>query len=135
MTLKVRTKTEKALSAQIARWESAIVVKKKAASARRTALKRKKFDSLTDALQAHLKEYVTLGDVTLSDLERQTGLNRQTIRNFIKGSSMRLEKADQLARYFGFTISSGKVGASERRKAARPAKAARKKRKLTRRPR
>lgn len=134
MAQKVRKKTQNALDAQIARWESAILVKKKAIGARRTALKRKKFDSLTDALRAHLKEYVTRGEVTLSELERQTGLSRQTVNKFIKGSSMRLDKADTLARYFGFVVGSGKLKASDSRKAARPKRVVRKKKKIAIRP-
>ncbi|GIW97049.1 MAG: hypothetical protein KatS3mg111_0382 [Pirellulaceae bacterium] len=59
------------------------------------------YESLTEALKAAIAER----DVSLKELERQTGLTRQSIARFAAGTqSLRLDLADRLAAYFGIEI-------------------------------
>ena len=54
--------------------------------------------SMTDLLRDTIRE----SEIPLLTIERQTGVLRQSLRKFLNGqSTLRLDSADELARFFG----------------------------------
>ena len=52
-----------------------------------------------------LRRAVNESELTFLGLEQQTGLTRQSLMKFARGEqSLRLDKADKLAEFFGFEI-------------------------------
>jgi transcriptional regulator with XRE-family HTH domain len=59
---------------------------------------RKHKNSMTDLL----KQAITNSGRTFTDIERATGVQRASLLRFMRGeTSLRLDKADDLAEYFG----------------------------------
>ena len=70
--------------------------------------KRRTYDNLTDALRDAINE----SGMTFKAIERDTGVLRQSLMKFVRGeTSLRLNLADKLAKFFGLQI------VNERRKA------------------
>lgn len=64
-------------------------------------MSKQRYTSMADALKQALSD----SDVSWSELERETGVKRGSARRFLEGRHMlRLDKADDLARYFGITV-------------------------------
>ena len=62
---------------------------------------RKALGTITEALRRTLRE----SDPNYRELERQTGVKRQSLMKFARGEqSLRLDMADKLAAYFGFEL-------------------------------
>ncbi len=62
---------------------------------------KRKYRSLTEALIDALNET----DVPLRQVERETGVKRQSIMKFVRGEqSLRLDIGDKLAAYFGLEV-------------------------------
>ena len=63
--------------------------------------KRIEYDSLADAL----RDAIADSELSFAELERRTGVLRQTLMTFSYGEGgLRLVTADKLARYFGMKI-------------------------------
>ena len=63
--------------------------------------KRTEYDSLADAL----RDAIADSELSFAELERRTGVLRQTLMTFSYGQGgLRLATADKLARYFGMKI-------------------------------
>ena len=63
--------------------------------------RRRKRESITSALRRAINE----SDVSFNQIERDTGVLRQSLMKFARGEqSLRLDIADTLAEYFGFEI-------------------------------
>ena len=63
--------------------------------------KRKQRKTMTEALQKAIAD----SGVSFKQLERETGVLRQTLMKFVAGEqSIRLESADKLAEYFGIEV-------------------------------
>ena len=60
---------------------------------------------LTNPLSDPLRRAIVESGDSLSALERATGVTRASIMRFVRGDqSLRLDKADQLAAYFGLEL-------------------------------
>ncbi len=67
--------------------------------------RREQAQPLSDALRKAIME----SDMSYKALERETGVLRQSLMKFMNGErSLRLDKADQLAAYFGLTLTKRK---------------------------
>jgi transcriptional regulator with XRE-family HTH domain len=52
-----------------------------------------------------LKQAISKSGISYAELERETGVKRASIMRFMRGeTSLRLDLADQIARYFGIEI-------------------------------
>lgn len=52
-----------------------------------------------------LRQAIAESDVTFQAMERETGVKRQSLMKFVRGEqSLRLDKADALAAYFGIEV-------------------------------
>jgi transcriptional regulator with XRE-family HTH domain len=62
--------------------------------------------TMTTALRKAIKE----SDDSFHELERQTGIKRQSLMKFARGEqSLRLDLADKLAEYFGLEVTKRKA--------------------------
>ena len=58
-----------------------------------------------------LREAILASEMPMKSLERETGVQRLSIVRFVRGSqSLRLDKADKLAVYFGLELRSNRKG-------------------------
>ena len=48
---------------------------------------------------------------SLSEVQRKTGILRQSMMKLLRGKTIRLDSADTLARYFGITVNAPKAKA------------------------
>lgn len=63
--------------------------------------KSKQYRSMTEALRQTILE----SEVNFRELERETGVKRQSLMKFARGEqSLRLDMADRLAKYFGLEV-------------------------------
>ncbi len=63
--------------------------------------KKTKANSATDALRQELAE----SELSFHELERQTGVKRQSLMKFVRGEqSLRLDMADRLMEFFGLVL-------------------------------
>jgi plasmid maintenance system antidote protein VapI len=66
----------------------------------------KNFQALTDVLREEILE----NELSYKRLEKETGVIRQSLMAFARGEqSLRLDKADKLAEFFGIEIIRGKA--------------------------
>jgi plasmid maintenance system antidote protein VapI len=62
-------------------------------------------EPISDLLRRTILEAVAAGRTSYKALERATGVTRASIMRFVKGKqSLRLDKADRLATYFGLEL-------------------------------
>ena len=67
--------------------------------------RRNTYKTLTDALRREIAG----GDISFKRLERETGVSRQSLMRFVAGeTSLRLDKADAVAEFFGLSITKRK---------------------------
>jgi plasmid maintenance system antidote protein VapI len=60
---------------------------------------------ITELLLRTIRDAIESGRTNYKALERETGLSRASIMRFVAGKqSLRLDKADQLAGYFGLHL-------------------------------
>jgi hypothetical protein len=60
---------------------------------------------ITDLLRRTLAQAIEGGRTSYNALERETGLSRASIMRFVRGTqSLRLDKADALAAFFGLEL-------------------------------
>jgi plasmid maintenance system antidote protein VapI len=70
---------------------------------------------ITDLLQQTIRDAVDSGRTNYKALERETGLTRASIMRFVAGrQSLRLDKADKLAAYFGLSLQPDKTTRKDR---------------------
>lgn len=63
----------------------------------------------TSNLTAALLNAVISSEASYRELERQTGVKRQSLMRFVRGEqSLRLDMADRLAKYFGLELTERK---------------------------
>lgn len=56
-----------------------------------------------------LRETIVASKLTLSELQRETGVKRASVMRFVRGEqSLRLDIADKLATYFGLSLQANK---------------------------
>jgi plasmid maintenance system antidote protein VapI len=62
-------------------------------------------EPISDLLRRTIAQAVEGGRTNYKALERETGVTRASIMRFVRGSqSLRLDKADRLAAYFGLAL-------------------------------
>jgi hypothetical protein len=60
---------------------------------------------ITDLMRRTIAQAVEGGEVSLNGIERATGVTRASVMRFLRGSqSLRLDKADALAAFFGLEL-------------------------------
>ncbi len=63
----------------------------------------------TSNLTSALRNAVANTEANFYELERQTGVKRQSLMKFVRGEqSLRLDMADRLAKYFGLELTERK---------------------------
>jgi plasmid maintenance system antidote protein VapI len=68
-------------------------------------------NTMSDTLRRTIREAVEGGRATYKGLERDTGVARASIQRFVDGvRSLRLDRADLLAAYFGLELRPKKRG-------------------------
>ena len=66
---------------------------------------------ISDVLRRTIAQAVESGRVSYLALEREAGVTRASIMRFVRGTqSLRLDKADQLAAYFGLELRARRKG-------------------------
>jgi plasmid maintenance system antidote protein VapI len=69
----------------------------------------KRKSKLTSNLTSALLDAVISSEASFRELERQTGVKRQSLMKFVRGEqSLRLDMADRLAKYFGLELTERK---------------------------
>ncbi len=59
----------------------------------------------TSNLTSALRKAIASSEVSFHELERQTGVKRQSLMKFMRAEqSLRLDMADRLAKYFGLKL-------------------------------
>jgi hypothetical protein len=62
---------------------------------------------ITDLLRRTIVQAIEDGQVSLNGIERETGVTRASVMRFLRGEqSIRLDKADALAAFFGLELRS-----------------------------
>ena len=62
-------------------------------------------------MTAALRQAIAASELSFLELERQTGIKRQSLMKFAnEETSLRLDKADKLAEYFGLEIEKRRTG-------------------------
>ena len=62
-------------------------------------------------MTAALRQAIAESELSFHELERQTGIKRQSLMKFAREeTSLRLDKADTLAEYFGLEIRKRRTG-------------------------
>jgi plasmid maintenance system antidote protein VapI len=68
-------------------------------------------EPISDLLRRTICRAVEQGQTSYKALERETGVTRASIMRFVRGSqSLRLDKADRLADYFGVELRAKRKG-------------------------
>jgi plasmid maintenance system antidote protein VapI len=66
---------------------------------------------ISDVLRRTITQAVQSGRTNYKALERETGVTRASIMRFVRGTqSLRLDRADQLAAYFGLELRARRKG-------------------------
>jgi plasmid maintenance system antidote protein VapI len=64
-----------------------------------------KKDKVRPSITEVLRRAVVESEISYNALERETGVKRASIMRFVLGKqSLRLDKADRLAKFFGFAL-------------------------------
>lgn len=57
-----------------------------------------------NSMSKTLREAVSKSGVSLCAINRETGVNLDSLSRFMRGASLRLDKADLLAKFFGLEL-------------------------------